>query len=192
MSNIDPLNPYSATPGQPVMAVAKPVSLTVFGIINLVFGILGICGIAGSGVQMFVLRNQPGIENPIFEIMQQNSIYFAFMIASLGLGSIATILLIIAGVGLLNGKPYGRSCSIFYAGYAIVSGIIGIGMNFVFLVQPMLENINDMADGPEKAGAIGGAIGGTLGGACGLIYPIILLIFMLRAPVINYMRTQQS
>jgi hypothetical protein len=132
------------------------------------------------------------MENPVLELMQRNSIYYGFMIASLALGLIATIVLIVAGVGLLSGKPYGRNCSIGYAAYAIISGIIGIAMNVIFLLLPMLEQLDNMADGPEKAGAIGGAVGGTLGGACGLVYPIILLIFMMRTPVINYMRAQQS
>ena len=45
---------------------------------------------------------------------------------------------------------------------------------------PMLEGGNAGAPGPENAAAIAGVIGG-IGGTCvGMIFPIVLLIFMLR------------
>lgn len=189
-------NPYQAAapaPGGPPPG-AKPVSLTVFGIINIVWGALGLCGFVGTGVQYFVLSaQQQQAPNPVFDLMRDNATYFGYMMASMVLGFFATIALITGGIGLLNGKMYGRTLSIAYALYAIVFGILGIVFNLLFLITPMMEQLGNVPQGPQRTGAMAGFIGVTVGsGLCGLIYPIVLLIFMMRAPIVNYLRSQQQ
>lgn len=188
-----PNNPYQAPAwsGQAPAAMVKPVSMTVFGVINLVWGAMGLCGIVASTVQIFVLGSNPAMKNPVIDLMNANPVYWGFMMLSMIVGFLFTIVLMIGGVGLLNGRPYGRKCSIVYAIYAIIAAIVGTVFNFIFLLLPLLQQADGMAAGPEKAGLIGGAIGGTVGGVCGVIYPIVLLIFMMRAPIVNYMRAQQ-
>jgi hypothetical protein len=85
-------------------------------------------------------------------------------------------------------KPWARKLSIAYAIYALVFGVVGIVVNFLFVVRPMLEQAQGR-QGPEAAGAIGGAFGGTIGGCFGLVYPILLLIFMTRPNVVAAFRT---
>jgi hypothetical protein len=91
--------------------------------------------------------------------------------------------LLIAGIGLLLMKSWARTLSIIYAIYALVAGVLGLVVNFMFLVRPMLERAGQQ-HGPEAAGALGGAIGGTFGGCLGLVYPILLLIFMTRPKLV--------
>jgi len=97
--------------------------------------------------------------------------------------------LLAAGIGLMMLKPWARLVSIGYAIYAIVFGIVGMVINFFFLVRPMIEHAQQQS-GPEAAVAIGGAVGGTIGGCFGLIYPIVLLIFMFRANVVGAFKPQ--
>ena len=178
-------NPYSAGEApEPARPKEKPTSVTVFGILNLVFGALGICGMIGALVSLF---GQPGGQpNPVTEIMENSPGYRMFMMVSMGLGAIFTIVLIIAGIGLLSGNRSGRSLSIVYAVYGIISCIVGLIANFVWVFGPLMERLDQLPAGPERAGAMGGIVGGTVGGCFGLIYPVLLLIFMKTKKVTEY------
>jgi hypothetical protein len=132
---------------------------------------------------LFGMQQNPNVRNPVLDLMAENPGYRLFNQVSLGLGFIATIVLIIAGVGLLQSKSFGRTLSIGYGIYALLSGIVGLIASYVFLIQPLLERAQAAGGGPEQAGAIGGMIGGLFGGCLGLVYPILLLIFMCRRNV---------
>jgi hypothetical protein len=106
---------------------------------------------------------------------------------SIALGAVVCVVLLAAGIGLLRLRPWARMASIIYAIYAILMGLVGMVVNYYFLVQPMLAQAQQK-QGAEAAGAIGGAIGGCIGGCFGLIYPILLLIFMTRANVVAAFR----
>ena len=157
----------------------RPTTVTVFGILNIAFAILGVFGIFAS----FALLSASAMSNnPVVTIIRDNPAYAAWMKISIPLGILSCVLLLAAGIGLLLLKEWGRKLSIAYAIYAIVFGIAGTVLNFVFLTRPMLERASQQ-QGPEAAGAMGGAIGGSVGGCFGLIYPILLLIFMMRPNV---------
>ena len=120
----------------------------------------------------------PGLPNPVFELMHANESFYTFMVASLGLGAIATLVLGFSGVELLMGQGWGRILAIGYSVYAILSAVVGVIVNWIFVFGPMMEMANDA--GLEQQGAIiGGMIGGSIGGCCGTIYPIILLCLLL-------------
>jgi hypothetical protein len=160
----------------------RPTSVTVFGILNLVFGLLGLCGTAVSSAVFFMPQN-PNMRNPVLDLMAANPVYRLFTFVSMGLGVIAAFVLIVAGIGLLQTKSFGRTLSIGYSIYAILSGIVGMAFSFMFLIVPLLRQAEAARAGPEQAGAIGGMIGGLFGGCVGLAYPIVLLIFMCRRNV---------
>jgi hypothetical protein len=157
----------------------RPTSVTVFGILNIVFAVFGIFGIIGT---VMMLSMTDASRNPVVNIMRNSPAYAAWLKLSLPLGAAAIVALVAAGIGLLMMKSWARKLSIGYAIYAIVFGILGLVINFIFLMLPMLEEAS-RRQGPEAAGAIGGAIGGTVGGCFGIIYPILLLIFMTRPKV---------
>lgn len=167
----------------------KPASVIVFGILNLIFSALGICGI-GSSLLSFMIPRNPNMPNLVVDLMRDNPAYLGFTYFGLGLGFIFLILLIAAGVGLLQGRKYGRTLSIIYGWYAIASGIIGMIANYFFLLRPLL------AQAQNAGGAAGGAgwqavmigIVTLAGGFIGLIYPVLLLIFMNRQNVRDALR----
>jgi len=158
----------------PAYPVAKPTAATVFGILNIIFGVLGLCGLIFSAAILFV-PNDMQANNYVFEIMQESAGYRTFLLVSSVIGVIFTIILIVSGIGLLAVKPYGRTLAIAYGVYAIIGGIAGAIGNYIFLIQPLMDQA---ASSPQQTGAIGGAFGGMIGGCIGLIYPIVLLIFM--------------
>lgn len=163
---------FSASPQPP--AAAK-----VFGILNILFGVLGIPCIAMSAVVLFIpLGPEMTKDNPALQLMEESALYRTFTQVGVVLGFIATVVLIVAGVGLLQLRPYGRTLSIGYGIYAIVAMILGMVVNVSFVFPVLLEKAD--VGGPAAAGAYGGIIGG-IGGTClGAIYPVLLLYFMFR------------
>jgi len=162
----------------------RPASVTVFGILNIVFAAFGILALFAS---VFLFLPQANTQNPVIQIIHDSPTYAAWMKLSIVLGAVVCVVLLAAGIGLLRLKPWAHTVSIVYGIYAIVMGLVGMVVNYFFLVQPMLAQAQQK-QGAAAAGAIGGAIGGSIGGCFGLIYPILLLIFMTRANVVAAFR----
>ena len=162
----------------------RPTSVTVFGILNIVFAALGVFGVIGSAVLLFAVGSS---ENPVVRIAGENPAYAAWLKLGIPLGLLSCVALLAAGIGLLRLKSWGRQLSIAYAFYAVVMGVASTVLNFFLLVRPLLEEAGQQ-QGPEAAGAIGGAVGSTVGGCFGLVYPVLLLIFMFRPAVATAFR----
>lgn len=158
----------------------RPVSVNVFGILNIVFALFGLFSAIGA---VGLLSATDSASNPVVRLMLENPTYAAWMKISIPLGLVASAVLLATGIGLLRLKSWARKLSIAYAIYAIVVGIIGTVMSFMFLIRPLLAEAQQ-SQGPEAAAAVGGAIGGILGGCLGLVYPILLIIFMTRPKVV--------
>lgn len=164
----------------------RPTSVTVFGVLNIVFAVLGLFGLLASA--MLFSAAAATANNPVVQLIQNNPAYAAWMKICILLGLIVIPALLAAGIGLLMLKPWARIISIIYAIYTIVSGLIGSVINYLFLIQPLMQQAQDK-QGSEAAGAaIGGAVGGIIGGCVGLIYPVLLLIFMFRPHVMAAFR----
>ncbi|MCE9528115.1 MAG: hypothetical protein K8R36_18900 [Planctomycetales bacterium] len=159
----------------------NPTAATVFGILNILFGVVGLCGLTLSAVLMFsALSAQMAKDNPALQLMETNAIYRTFTQVAVVLGFVATVVLIIAGIGLLQIRPYGRTLSIGYGVYSIVMNVLGMIINVAFVFPALLESANAAGGGPAAAGAWGGLIGGVFGGCMGFVYPGLLLYFMFR------------
>lgn len=185
-------NPYqSAIPTPALVGNTKPTSITVFGILNVVYGVMGLCSTIVFFIQMALMGSQPQVDNPILELTN-TPVYHGFTLVQMGLNFLATIVLLTSGVGLLGGKPYGRTLSIIFAVFSLISVVVNIVFTAIFLLMPLMERASEMGEGPEKMGLVFGGIALTAGGLCGTIYPIVLLVFMMRAPVVNYMRAQRT
>ncbi len=192
MSQMPP-NPYQAQPPVPgplPPGQTRPVSVTVFGILNIVFGVLGICGLAAA-FGAFFIPPPPGNELPAGNLMQDDT-YRIFMYITIPLGFVATVALLAGGIGLLQNKAWGRTLSIGYAIYSLISGFIGLIVNVFLILLPTMQILPQLDPGPEKMGAIVGMIGGTFGGCVGLIFPALLLFFMTRPHVKAFFLRDQA
>jgi hypothetical protein len=154
----------------------RPAAITVFGILNIVFAAFGIFGLLGSAVMLF---GTPDSNNPVIKIMHENPGYATWLKVNLLLGIPSCACLAASGIGLLRLKSWARILSIVYAVYAILLGFLGVAINVIFLVLPLLRRAQEQ-NGPEAVGFIAGAIGGSLGGCIGLVYPVLLLMFLTR------------
>lgn len=187
MSNFEP-NPYEAVtteesysgPGNvPDSGRVRPTAVTVFGVLNLVFGALAICGVLSVGVVLAMLstnamEDAPGMDSPL---------YLPMMGFSGVLSVVQMILLFSSGALLLQSKALGRKLSIVYDVIAILGAVIGVIFQLaIFLPLLSAGNLN----GPEAGGVIGGLVGGVIGGIIGLAYPILNWFFLTRENVTAY------
>jgi hypothetical protein len=166
----------------------RPTAVTVFGFLNIAFGILGVvctpASLASSLLTQPLLENIPESQrfpNPVGEMMSDPA-FMTYMYVSVALGMVVSAVLLVSGLGLLKLRPWARYFSLGYAVYAWVSVIIGTIISYYLAFGPMLEKASEMT-GPESAAYKGGMIGGAFGtvfGMCfGLVYPTVLFIFML-------------
>jgi hypothetical protein len=142
----------------------RPTAVTVFGVLNIVFGALGLLSMPCA---MFIgLAMLPSIMNPTRTAK-------AWLLLSNLIGFVCAIILLIVGIGLLRLKVWARKWAVGYGWFAIVWGVIGMIINVILMTSGAYEYSHDAA-----RGAMGGMIGGAVGGLIGLVYPILLVVFM--------------
>lgn len=162
----------------------RPTPVTVFGILNIVFAIFGIFGVATA----MMMSSLPFFRKaPEMAIFFDNPVYDAWLRISAIVGIGFAIALVTLGIGLLNMKAWARAGTIIYAICALVFTIAGQVVNFAYVLPTVMERAS-LTSGPEAAGALGGAIGGALGGIIPLAYPILILIFMTRPQTVAAFR----
>jgi hypothetical protein len=172
-SAIPELGGQGGVEGLPVPKRVRPTSVTVFGILNIVFGSLGLL-CTPLAVFALWIPQQPGAP-------QIGPAMMAYTIIGYIVGFFCAILLLAAGIGLLYQKRWARRCSYGYGWFAIVWGIIGI-----IVTAAMMASGMQGSGGPEETAAqVGGIVGGMCGGILGLIYPIFLVVFMKRQNVVE-------
>ena len=164
-------NPYTVVHDAP-----KPASIKVFGILNIVFGAMGlICG--GAGVLFFVLATQSS--EFAFELNHAMSAQYAegsitFLQFSSCFGVIMSLILIVCGVGLLREKNWGRTGSLGYAAFQTLYSLASAGVSMTMVKSDELFIFS-----------AGGAMCGVL---FALIYPICILFFLTRPSVVEALK----
>jgi len=164
-------NPYTVVHDAP-----KPASIKVFGILNIVFGAMGlICG--GAGVLFFVLATQSS--EFAYELNRAMSAqyaegYITFLQFSSCFGGIMSLILIVCGVGLLRERNWGRTGSLGYAAFQIL-----------FTLASTAVSMSMMKNAETFIFSAGGAMCGVL---FALIYPICIMIFLIRPNVVEALK----
>ena len=160
----------------------RPPSVTVFGILNIFFGLLGACSTAISAmiVKGLAEGGNAGVD-PLGPF--QNPIMIAWVNIASVLGIVACVVLFIGGIGLLMMRRWGRALSLGYAIYGLVATLVGLVMNWFFLVMPLIDEVGNRGD-DQSMFRIASAIGGMFGGCIGLIFPALLWYFMTRPHVV--------
>jgi hypothetical protein len=147
-------------------AIEKPTSVTVFGILNIIFGGLGLlCTPIVTALEL----------GSTYTEMETTTTYTAWNLAGSCIGFGFSIWLLALGIGLLMMKSWARRGSIIYSIAFIIWIFLGVGIEVAALSL-------DWIIIPESQIPL--FIGWMCCGFCGgLIYPILLLIFMLTPKV---------
>lgn len=158
----------------------RPASVTVFGVLNILFGAFGLFGTLFSGAAVFIAEAQGGLIKA--GAQEMNPVWGMWLKASVVLGVVSAIVLITSGGGLLGMRRWGRILAICYSMYAIAACVLGMVAQYVFVMQPLLEQ----ADNPAARQAAMFMLGTGLAGSClSLIYPLLLWYYMSRQHVVD-------
>jgi hypothetical protein len=161
----------------------RPTSVTVLGILNIVFAAIGVLSFA-AWVVMSLMPLNVNPKNPVLELIQQNALYAIYTNISVVIGLFATIVLGLAGIGLLMFRPWGRYLSIGYSIYAILIVFINAAVFYYCFFPAMLAKQAALPPGPDRVAISAGMVGAIVGPCFSLAYPIVLLIFMYRPNVV--------
>lgn len=175
-------NPYQSPTDavQSVPVTTRPVTATVFGVINIIFGAMGILG-AIAAFALMAATASGALPQPDLPEAFQNPMIQTSQSVSNVISGILSIALIVAGVGLLKFRPWGRSMSIWIAIVNLVLLVLMIGLQIAILAPAAGDMSNLDPSNPEEMALVGGVVGGVVGGCFGSIYPIVTLIFMNRS-----------
>jgi hypothetical protein len=164
----------------------RPSAINVFGILNIAFAVMGFFGVISGAAMLFMsdsMNENPFFKNnPVIKIMREDPNYRLVTEISFIVGIPIMLLLVISGIGLLKVKRWGRTLALIYGFLGIITSIVTAFVNYQFLAKPLLAQSN-LKD-PQAAGAVGGAIGSIFGGCLNLIYPVLLIFFMLRPNIV--------
>jgi len=172
----------------------RPVAVLVMAILNFVFGGLGLlcltCGAIGFLAAASLLKSIPapsgGGPNPAAEITGMfDSIpgYIPYMITTTILGVVMAIVLIVAGVGLLNMRPWARWTCVVYSTYTILASLFTLFYT-VTVVNPAIRKwqIDFMRRqggfGPPPSSGVGDSVSALAGALFSMAYAIALLVVM--------------
>lgn len=155
----------------------RPTSVTVFAVINLIFCGLGVIGTIFWIISKLGLIPQGSQENPVTEIMENNTAYVMFTDVMSVVGIFITILLIAASIAMFSLKPWGRKVTIGWGLYSIVMTIVSLAVNYFVIFGPILADLT----GPERIGII---IAVAFSAVITLFFVgyFLLMIFMLTRP----------
>jgi hypothetical protein len=195
----DSLNPYSPQPfgsegGLPQLPGQRPATAMIFGILNIVFGILGLCGNLVTG-GMLAAVSLGTLDDELAAPMEQfkDPVTFGFISTQLVVGTILAIVAIVSGIGLIKFRPWGRTWANFYAITSLLLIVAGLIFTIFYTIVPAVQAANDPAADPTQVGAaIGGIVGGIAGSCFGMIYPICVLVFLNRKIFVDAIESQRN
>jgi hypothetical protein len=156
----------------------RPKSIVVFAVINIILGMLGVLGAASALVVRLGLIPMPP-NDPYMAAMSNNAAYAWFIDISSVIGFVATIVLLSAGIALLQLQPWARMAAIGWSVYTMVIIVLSAVMNYVLLFMPLL----DKAQGPERVGLMIG-IGFSIFFSLLFVFYAALQIWFLTRPKI--------
>lgn len=159
----------------PAAPAQRPQSVTVFGILNIVFGSLSLMCFPAAFV-VSSLSFLPQQETTSIVLPPQMEV---FSHVQNGVGLVFALVSLISGIGLLKLKKWARQLAYGYGWVSIGWKILSLIISAI-LYASILKQVSS-----ETAPII---IGSMCGWPIGLIYPILLVIFMRKPHVIEACR----
>jgi len=197
MASQPPSNPYqfeSQTPyatAPQAAALVKPKAIKVFGVLNVIFGGLGLLGTCiGLGAILAITSGlipvPDGQSNPAFVTQDENAFLYFYNIISAAVALLFAIVLLVSGIGLLKHKKWGRTTGLAWAAYCVLSTIVVSVVTWTHLYPYQLETLanNEATAAVPNMEAIllGSMIFGNVLSVGYLIYPGLFALFSSKPP----------
>lgn len=161
--------------------MTRPTSVTVFGIINICLGLLGVLGFAWYLITKLELVELPeSQQNAAMRLMQENAQFQLYNDVTTIIGFLAAILIIAASIGMFQLRPWARMVTIAWGVYGVLMTIIGTVLTHVMIMRPLLA---EMSSGPERVGIMAGLIAGYVFAALSIGYCVLMMAMLNRAKV---------
>jgi hypothetical protein len=123
--------------------------VTVLAVVNFVLGGLGLLSLFCGGLAVLLLaalvsnmppppKGQPDPFKELGTLFQSIPGFIPYMIVTTVLGTIMTIVLVVAGFGLLKMRRWARTACLVYAVYTILSTVAG-GIYTFAVMQPAVQ-----------------------------------------------------
>jgi glucan phosphoethanolaminetransferase (alkaline phosphatase superfamily) len=158
----------------------RPSALTALGIINIVYGCLTLMCCTPLAIS-FVVSPEPALK----EIYAAHPGLVAWGASSTCFSAVAHMLLVVAGIGLLLVRNWGRVLSIAIAVYSICASCIGAALMVIYSLGPIAAQ--------EEPARHAAAVMMTVGAFCGaIVYPIVLLIFMFNKKLVAALKAHDE
>ena len=158
----------------------RPVSVTLFGILNIGIGLLGLGGALLSTLfeGLGAAAASPSVNSisAFMDTLNHNPVYILWNRITVPLNAAAGLLLVAAGVGLLLLKNWARLASIGYGIYKIVFAILNVPVLGLALRQILARTM-------EEAGTpliVILTLIGLVATVLTLVYPVLLIYFLTR------------
>ena len=145
-------------------SAARPVSVIVFGVLNLVFGGFGLLSSFSQALMVFSFGGPMPFQS-------QFQAQLGLLVVSVLLGFACGVIALVAGVGLLKWRAYGRKYSIYYA-------YLSIGSSLVSIVGSAVVMYGTVSQTGASATLIIVLVMAVVGVLFRSIYPVLLLIFI--------------
>lgn len=163
----------------------RPTAVTVFGVLGILFGALGVLCSPLSLFSAFGLSESlmqmggavPGVMEQQMAIYAQPSVK-VFLVAQSIIGLALSSALLIGGIGLLRLDKWGWTLSVAYGIGGLIWAPLAAILSYLLITVPMMQQM----DMPASALG-GGAFGALCGSAISFIYPILLLVFMFQPSI---------
>lgn len=159
----------------------RPISVTVLAIIDIVIGVLFVCCMTWTVVQLMGLLPIPNAEDPSINMMKENPAYAWFTYINTALTCVATLVLLCSGIGMLTLQPWSRIGAIIWSVYTIVSSILGWAINITLFIGPTMESIPEEQRGVMM---IGFAVG-ILFTLAFITYAVLQVVLLTRPKVVR-------
>lgn len=162
----------------------RPASITVFAVLNMVFGGLGLLS------PLVSLSMKRFSEGPMMEMMENHSFLGPWQTGGVVLAVLVSLALIYIGVALLSLKPWARTACVVYAVYGVIMTLAQAAVSWLVMKPALIQIKDEMPMGDfVVASSMAGVI---LGLIFGMAYPLVIGIFMSRNKVKEIFEPRQS
>ena len=163
----------------------RPISVTVFGILNIGYALWTFVGLLLMGIALRMNLSA----NPALAALNSDPVYKAWSHFSVVIGVVFGIVLIASGIGLLLQQNWARILAIIYSVLEMIVVVAGAVFTQRVMMQTMTAQVHGAPAGVIAAFA---QIGLVVGIVIGLAYPVLLLVFMTRPKVVESFSPVQS